>query len=57
MIAVIDTNILVSALWTPDGNTSLFISKVISGAIRPCYDFRMLSESAGSVGCDSGGLH
>ena len=44
MIAVVDTNILVSALWTPNGNASFFMSKVINGTVKPCYDNRMLSE-------------
>ncbi len=44
MIAVIDTNILVSALWKPGGNASLLISHVISGIIQPCYDYRIMEE-------------
>jgi putative PIN family toxin of toxin-antitoxin system len=44
MIAVIDTNILVSALWKPAGNASLLLSHVISGRIQACYDHRMISE-------------
>ncbi len=44
MIAVIDTNILVSALWKPDSNASRLISQVISGNIQPCYDYRIIEE-------------
>lgn len=44
MIAVIDTNILVSALWKPVGNASLLVSNVISGNINPCYDYRIMEE-------------
>ena len=44
MIAVIDTNILVSALWKPAGNASMLISRVISGDIQVCYDHRIISE-------------
>ena len=44
MIAVIDTNILVSALWKPGSNASLLISHVISGAVQPCYDYRIMEE-------------
>lgn len=29
MKAVIDTNVLVSALWTPEGNASLILSEII----------------------------
>lgn len=44
MIAVIDTNILVSALWKPGSNASVLISHVISGTVRPCYDYRIIEE-------------
>lgn len=44
MNAVIDTNILVSALWKPSGNAYLIVSNVISGSIRPCYDSRIMDE-------------
>ena len=44
MNVVIDTNILVSALWKPSGNASLILSRVIGGMITPCYDSRILSE-------------
>lgn len=44
MIAVIDTNVLVSALWKPGGNASLLISHVLNGRIQPCYDYRIMEE-------------
>ena len=44
MIAVIDTNILVSALWKPGSSASLLISHVINGTIQPCYDYRIMAE-------------
>ena len=44
MIAVIDTNILVSALWKPNSNASLLISHVVNGTIQPCYDYRIMEE-------------
>ena len=44
MIAVIDTNILVSALYKPAGNASILISRVISGQIKVCYDHRIIAE-------------
>ena len=44
MNAVIDTNILVSALWKPSGNAYIIVSNVISGRIRPCYDSRIMDE-------------
>lgn len=44
MIAVIDTNVLVSGLWSPAGNASMVISSVLSGKITPCYDYRIVNE-------------
>ena len=44
MIAVIDTNILVSALWKPGSNASLLISHVISGAVHLCHGCRIMEE-------------
>ena len=41
---MIDTNVLVSALWTPAGNASLILSEIISGTITPCYDERIMQE-------------
>lgn len=44
MLAVIDTNILVSALWSRNGAPAKVISMVLSGDIVPCYDYRILCE-------------
>ena len=44
MIAVIDTNILVSGLWKPASNASLLVSQLINGSIRACYDYRIVEE-------------
>ena len=44
MIAVFDTNVLVSALWTPSGKAAFLLGQVIVGNIQLCYDFRILDE-------------
>lgn len=44
MDVVIDTNILVSALWSKNGAPARVVSMVISGAFVPCYDYRILNE-------------
>ena len=44
MLVVIDTNILVSALWSKDGAPAGILSLVISGRLIPCYDYRILTE-------------
>ena len=44
MQVVIDTNILVSALWSKNGAPARIISMVINGTLVPCYDYRILSE-------------
>ena len=44
MQVVIDTNILVSALWSKNGAPASIISMVINVSIVPCYDYRILSE-------------
>lgn len=44
MYVVIDTNILVSALWSKNGAPAQIISMVISGSLIPCYDYRILIE-------------
>ena len=41
---VLDTNILVSALWTPAGNASTIISLVLSDKLVPCFDQRIINE-------------
>lgn len=44
MLIVIDTNILVSALWSPSGAPSQIISLVLNSALIPCYDERIMTE-------------
>lgn len=44
MIAVIDTNVLVSALWKPAGNASFILSQILNGTIIPCHDYRIIAE-------------
>jgi len=41
---VLDTNVLVSALWTPAGNASTIISLILTDKIIPCYDHRIINE-------------
>ncbi len=44
MLAVIDTNVLISALWSRNGAPAKVLSMVIHGTLIPCYDYRILSE-------------
>ena len=44
MLVVIDTNVLVSALWSKNGAPAKIISLVLQGKLIPCYDYRILSE-------------
>lgn len=44
MLVVVDTNILVSALWSKKGAPARVLSMIISGGLIPCYDYRILSE-------------
>ena len=44
MLVVIDTNILVSAFWSKQGNPSKIIGLVQNRVITPCYDYRILAE-------------
>ena len=41
---VLDTNVLVSALWTPAGNASAIINLILSEKIVPCFDQRIINE-------------
>jgi putative PIN family toxin of toxin-antitoxin system len=41
---VIDTNVLVSALWSADGVPAEVMALALNGAIVPCYDHRMIEE-------------
>ena len=44
MHVVIDTNVLVSSLWSENGSLEKVISMVLSGILTPCYDYRILIE-------------
>lgn len=44
MKAVIDTNVLVSALWKETGNAFYILSEIVSGRITVCYDRRITDE-------------
>ena len=44
--AVIDTNVLVSALLSPSGNEALIVLAVHQGMIRPCFSEQVLQEYA-----------
>jgi putative PIN family toxin of toxin-antitoxin system len=42
--AVIDTNVLVSALISPSGNEALLLLAVKQGLVRPCFSRAVLKE-------------
>ena len=44
MLVVIDTNILVSALWSKSGAPARAVGLVLSGQLTPCYDHRIMLE-------------
>lgn len=44
MLAVIDTNILVSSLWSRDGAPARIVGMVLRGELIPCYDCRVMDE-------------
>ena len=44
MLVVIDTNILVSALWSKNGAPAALMSLVLNGVLVPCYDHRIMQE-------------
>jgi len=41
---VLDTNVLVSALWSAEGNCAKIISMVFENLLIPCYDYKILLE-------------
>jgi putative PIN family toxin of toxin-antitoxin system len=41
---VLDTNILVSALWTPSGNPARILAMMPGGQIVPCYNHEIMIE-------------
>lgn len=44
MNIVLDTNIIVSAIWSPGRNASNILMSVFSGKHTVCYDHRILDE-------------
>lgn len=44
MLVVIDTNILVSALWSRNGAQARVVGLALSGNLTPCYDHRIMQE-------------
>ena len=44
MLVVIDTNILVFALWSKNGAPAKAVGLVLSGQLIPCYDHRIMVE-------------
>lgn len=44
MLVVLDTNVVVSGLWTPNGKAAQILNEVIAGKLRLCYDYRILTE-------------
>jgi len=41
---VLDTNILVSAFWSPNGKAAYVVKQIIDGKINLCCDSRILAE-------------
>jgi len=41
---VLDTNILVSALWTPAGNASAIVNLIFTDKMVPCFDNHIINE-------------
>jgi len=41
---VLDTNVLVSALWTPAGNASVIMGLTLTNKVIPCFDQRIIDE-------------
>ena len=44
MLVVVDTNILVSAFWSKNGNPARIVGLIQNRTITPCYDYRILEE-------------
>ena len=41
---VLDTNILVSALWNKHGKPAIIVRHVLEGVLTMCYDSRIIAE-------------
>jgi len=44
MFVVVDTNILVSAFWSSNGNPAKIVGLIQNRIITPCYDYRIIEE-------------
>jgi putative PIN family toxin of toxin-antitoxin system len=44
MLVVIDTNVIVSAFWSRDGNPAKIVGLIQNGLITSCYDHRIIEE-------------
>lgn len=44
MNIVLDTNVLVSALWSADSKPAIIVNGVLSRRFTACYDYRMINE-------------
>ena len=44
MNIVLDTNVLISAAWSPGRNASRILNAVFARQFTVCYDFRILAE-------------
>lgn len=44
MNIVLDTNVLVSALWSPDSKPAGIVNAALSRRFAVCYDYRILNE-------------
>ncbi|MGL4485410.1 MAG: putative toxin-antitoxin system toxin component, PIN family [Anaerovoracaceae bacterium] len=44
MIVVLDTNVIVSALWSGVGKPHHIWSKTVKGEFLPCFDYRIMEE-------------
>ena len=41
---VVNTNVLVSAMWSKSGNSEKIVSMIFDGELIPCYDHRIIDE-------------
>jgi putative PIN family toxin of toxin-antitoxin system len=44
---VLDTNVIVSALWSESGNATKILEMFLQGKLRLCYDARIMAEYKG----------
>ena len=56
MNIVLDTNVLVSALWSADSKPADILNHVLSGRFRICYDYRILEEYYNVLRCPKFGF-